>query len=315
VEKNAQGGETRNRAAQAAADTTLELQVASWRTDAPVGPGGAQPGRRSTLSGDIRHHPVFGSQFVRARDVWVYLPPGYAADSARRYPVVYLHDGNNVFNEATSFLGVEWGVDEVAEQGIRAGRLPDFIAVAVANTPDRTREYTWTPDPKHGGGTATDYARFLIEELKPFIDRTYRTDPRPEATAVVGSSLGGIVSLWLGLEHPEVFRRIGCVSPAAGWADRDLERLVRAGRGTGLRIWLDIGTAEATPRNGEPDWWLQDARSLRDALVLRGYVEGRDLHYEEVQGAKHNEVAWAARIGRILAYLLQDLPSPPESRP
>jgi predicted alpha/beta superfamily hydrolase len=171
-------------------------------------------------------------------------------------------------------------------------------------------EYTPTVDPHHGGGGAAPYARFLVEELKPFVDSTYRTDPRPAATGVIGSSLGAVVSLWLGLEHPDVFTRIGAVSPAAWFAGGDLVRRVSAARGTGLRVWVDIGTAEGTSNAGRRVW-LDDARALRDALVARGYREGQDLHYEEVEGAVHNEAAWASRIDRILAFLLADLPPAP----
>jgi predicted alpha/beta superfamily hydrolase len=308
VEKDAGGGERPNRTLVVGArDTTVRIAVATWRDQVP---GGAAPARPSTLSGDVRRHAAFASKHVPARDVWVWLPPGYGDDRARRYPVLYFQDGNNVLDRATSFLGLEWEVDETAGRLVEAGTLPPFIAVAVANTSGRMAEYTPTVDPHHGGGGAAPYARFLVEELKPFVDSTYRTDPRPAATGVIGSSLGAVVSLWLGLEHPDVFTRIGAVSPAAWFAGGDLVRRVSAARGTGLRVWVDIGTAEGTSNAGRRVW-LDDARALRDALVARGYREGQDLHYEEVEGAVHNEAAWASRIDRILAFLLADLPPAP----
>jgi len=302
VEKAADGGELGNRTLVVARDTTLAVAVAQWR-DQVEGGGAARP---STVTGDVRRHPAFPSKHVAPRDVLVWLPPGYAAGTTR-HPVVYFHDGQNVFDRATSFVGVEWGVDETTAQLVARGVIPAPIVVAVANTPARIDEYTPVPDGRHGGGKSPAYARFVIEELKPFVDSTYRTDPRPATTVVAGSSLGGLVSLWLGLEHPDVFGRIGCVSPAAWWGNRDLIHRVEAGKGTGLRIWVDIGTNEGTERAGVKQW-LDDARALNAALVARGYREGVDLHYEEIAGARHDETAWAARVGRMLAFLLADLP-------
>ncbi len=297
VEKDALGGEIVNRTCVPAGDDTIRIRVAAWRDQ-----GESKSARASTLTGTIRRHEAFPSKHVRARDVLVYLPPRYAADSTRRYPVLYFQDGNNVFDAATSFAGVEWGADETAERLIAAGELPAVILVAIANTPDRMAEYTPAADPRHGGGRAAGYARFLIEELMPFVDRTYRTRTEPASTGVVGSSLGGIVSLYLGLEHPERFGLVGCVSPAAWWADRDIvRRAARAGAdSTRLRVWLDIGTAEG----GSGGKTLGDARALRGALVKAGYREGVDLHYEEVEGGEHNERAWAARTDRMLRFLL-----------
>jgi predicted alpha/beta superfamily hydrolase len=300
VEKDASGGEIANHTHRATRDDTVRVVVGAWRDQ--VEGGGPRP---STLTGDIRRHPAFASRYVKPRDVLVYLPPGYDSDTTRRYPVLYFHDGNNVFDAATSFAG-EWGVDETAERMIGAGELPSFIAVAVANTPDRMLEYTPAVDARHGGGRAADYARFLLEELMPFIDRTYRTRTDAAATGVVGSSLGGIVSLYLGLEHPDRFGLIGCVSPAAWWAGRDIvKRAASADARRGpARIWVDIGTAEETPTAGRRPW-IDDARALRDALRRGGYVEGRSLHYEEVEGGRHNERDWAARTGRMLEFLLK----------
>ncbi len=305
VEKGATGEEIANRTRRIDGPDTVRVSVAAWRDRFE----GAPPARRHTLTGDVREHRDFPSVFVRPRTVRVWLPPGYDADTTRRYPVLYFHDGNNVFDAATSFIGIEWGVDEAATRLVESGRVPPFIVVAVDNTPDRMSEYTPAADRAHGGGGAAAYARFLIEELKPFIDLTYRTRPGPGATGVVGSSLGALVSLWLGLEHPEVFTRIGVVSPAAWWGGGDLARRVAAGAGAGLKIWLDVGTREG---RGAADAAreVDEVRVLRDALRARGYVEGKDLHYEEIEGAVHNEAAWAARVERIMAFLLAPGTSP-----
>jgi predicted alpha/beta superfamily hydrolase len=299
VEKDARGGEIANRRARAGERDTLFVTVAAWRDQA-----GGEPLRRSTLTGEVRRHAAFPSRFVRSRDVLVWLPPGYAADTTQRYPVLYFHDGNNVFDSATSFKGTEWGADETAGRLIRAGALRPCILVGIDNTPDRLAEYTPVPDARHGGGRAAGYERFLAEELKPFVDRSYRTLQDPSATGLVGSSLGALVSLDLALQRPDLFGLVGCVSPAAWWAERDIVgRAASVGKGTALRIWLDIGTAEGTEKAGTKEW-LDDARALRAALVTRGWREGANLHYEEVEGAVHDEGAWAARLDRILIFLL-----------
>jgi len=300
VEKDARGGEIANRrGAATGGDDTLRIEVGAWRdqTETPAA-------RVSTITGEVRRHEAFPSRHVAPRDVLVWLPPGYEREPRRRYPVVYFHDGQNVFDGATSFLpGQEWGADEAADRLIRAGRIPPCILVAVANTPERAREYTADVDPRHGGGGSSAYFRFLVEELVPFVDTTYRTRTGPRHTAVIGSSLGGLAALDLGLAHPGRFGRVGCVSPAVWWADAAIVRRVRTGPRPPVRVWVDIGTAEGTARAGTRDW-VDHARLLRDALVARGWREGGDLRYEEVEGAVHNERAWAARIDRILEFLL-----------
>ncbi len=301
VEKDAAGGEIGNRrGAASGGDDTLRIAVGAWRdqTEAPAA-------RAHTITGEVRRHDAFASRFVKARDVLVWLPPGYDAQPQRRYPVVYLHDGQNVFDGATSFIpGQEWRADEAADRLIRSRRLEPFLMVAVANTPDRMAEYTSDVDSGHGGGRSADYFRFLLEELQPFVVANYRTRTGPASTAVIGSSLGGLAALDLGLAHPDRFGLVGCVSPAVWWADTAIVRRVRAGTKAPLRVWLDVGTEESTGSDTGRKVWLDHARLLRAALAEKGWREGADLHYEETQGARHNEAAWAARIERILAFLL-----------
>ena len=162
------------------------------------------PERTHTLTGDIRFHHDFHSRFLaHDRDVIVYLPPGYRKTKMKRYPVLYLQDGQNLFDGATSFIpGRDWGVDETAERLIKAGEIEPLIIVGIYNTGmDRLDEYTPTADDRlKKGGSADLYGRMLVDELKPFIDSSYRTNSGHEHTGLGGSSLGGLVSLYLGLK-------------------------------------------------------------------------------------------------------------------
>ena len=209
-----------------------------------------------TLTGNIQRHSGFPSRILgNEREVLVYLPPGYRRTTVQRYPVLYLQDGQNVFDAATAFGGVEWRVDETAQELIKQRLVEPLIIVAVANAgEDRIHEYAPSkgriePDGKsrkRSRGLLRKYGRFLVEELKPFIDRTYRTQPEKEATGIGGSSLGGLASLLLGLWYPDTFTRIAALSPSVWWDDCLVYRLVEemefmAGRG---RLWLDTGTHE-----------------------------------------------------------------------
>jgi enterochelin esterase-like enzyme len=170
--------------------------------------------RPHTLTGDIRYHKNFHSKVLNNdRDIIVYLPPGYETNKNKRFSVFYMHDGQNLFDGATSFIpGQEWKVDETAQSLINAHKIEPLIVVGIYNTgKDRVNEYTPAQDPKYkAGGNADLYARMLVEELKPFIDRTYRTKPDAAHTGLGGSSLGGLVSLYLGLTVPGT-EVCGCV--------------------------------------------------------------------------------------------------------
>ena len=256
-----------------------------------------------TLTGDIRRHDAFPSALLgNRRDVLVYLPPGYSR-SRLRYPVLYMHDGQNVFDAATAFVGVEWGVDETAQRLITAKQIAPVIIVAVANAgEDRLHEYTPTRgvfeingQPGRSRALASRYGRFLAEELKPFIDSRYRTRPEPAFTGLGGSSLGGLVTLVLGLRFPKVFNRLAVMSPSVWWDDCAIYQLVEmTRRKLPLKIWLDTGTAE-------PGW--ERARVLRDRLVRKGWELGKDLSYFEAEGGGHDEGAWARRMENVLRFL------------
>jgi len=260
---------------------------------------------KHTLTGNIKRHRAFPSRILgNRRDILVYLPRGYRRFLRLRYPVLYLNDGQNVFDAVSSFAGVEWGVDETAERLIRAKLIEPLIIVAVANMgEDRIHEYAPTSGvidakakrKKRSKGLARQYGQFLIEELKPYIDQKYRTKPGPEFTTLGGSSLGGLVTLAIGMLYPQIFRRLMVMSPSIWWDNFAIYRLVDSiSEKPPLKIWLDTGTAE-------PGW--EQTRELCNRLIEKGWKLHKDLEYMEAQGANHSEAAWAMRVEPALRFL------------
>lgn len=251
--------------------------------------------------GALRHYPDVRSAFLpHAHDVVVCLPPGYDRDPTRRYPVLYLHDGQNVFDDyPMAAFGVQWGVDTTARALTYAGIIEPLILVAIGNAGrERIDEYTPTRDAAHdAGGLADRYGQMLVREIKPLIDHDFRTLPDAMNTGVGGSSLGGLLSLHLGLTYPHVFGKLALLSPSVWWDDRWIVRQLatfRAPHET-LRIWLDVGTGETR--------MLKGARLLYRTLVRRGWTPGVDLQYLEAPGALHDEHSWGERSGLFLRFL------------
>ncbi len=265
-----------------------------------------------TLTGNIQEHRAFRSKILaNRRDILVYLPRDYRRFSQQRYPVLYLQDGQNIFDAATAFSSVEWAVDETAQELIRKNLIEPVIIVAIANTgEERIHEYAPTRGvidetakrKKRSRGMARHYGRFLTEELKPFIDGHYRTQSGPESTGLGGSSLGGLLTLSVALWFPDVFQRLIVMSPSVWWDNQVIVKMVEElPAKLPLKIWLDTGTHE-------PGW--ERARTLRDALVEKGWRLYDDLQYMEIEGADHSEGAWAARVDPVLRFLFP--PPPPK---
>jgi len=258
-------------------------------------------GRMETLSVES------GNELIPSREVRVWLPPSYDEGEAR-YPVVYFHDGQNVFRPGGPF-GC-WFAEDAAVEEIKTGRMREAIIVAVANNPAdmgnaRITEYQPPEDenPRRRGrepGRCDRYAEFLVGKVKPAIDAKYRTLPDREHTAVAGSSMGGLVSLWLGM-NTDAFGAVGVFSPAF-WTSPNFTRAVMEGtKKDGLRIYLDMGTKEAGNLTG--DYW-HDALAVREALLKQGYAEGKDLLWNPGEGDEHNEKAWAKRLPVALRFLV-----------
>jgi predicted alpha/beta superfamily hydrolase len=233
------------------------------------------------------------------RDIFIYLPKAYHLQPERHFPVLLLHDGQNLFDGSLSYVSDHtWRVSSTADRETAAGEIAPMILVGVANTgPERMPEYTPTPDLKLGGGQGPRYARLLVEELLPMIREQYRTLPGPENTGLAGSSLGGLISLAIGLRYPHVFGRIGVLSPSIWWDDRSILQDVRSlPEKLHLRIWLDMGDEEGLRH-------VRNACLLAKLLEAKGWKPGEDLHFERFPGAAHNEDAWADRFGQVLRFL------------
>ncbi|MCI0355371.1 MAG: esterase [Acidobacteria bacterium] len=256
---------------------------------------------RSARKTTLRRHEKFRCRLLSTdRDLLVYLPPGYDESPRRRYPVFYLQDGQNLFDPATAFVrGRDWRADVTADRLIRARAIEPVILVGIEHGGEcRLDEYTHTVDRRRGGGGKADlYGQALVEEIIPFINFQYRTLPGREHVALGGSSLGGLVTLYLGLKYPRVFSKLAVLSPSVWWDSRAiLQYVARLRSKTQTCIWLDSGT-----REGHQE--LQLVAQLCDALVRKGWVVGEDLHYAEVRGARHEERAWGKRFGAVLRYL------------
>ncbi len=245
-----------------------------------------------------------GTSHPLARPVWVWLPPGYERDTARRYPVLYLHDGQNMFDARSA--GAEWGIDEAAQALVEARAIAPFIAVGVPSGRDRVRELTPTADRRHGGGGLPAYTAWLLEELKPQIDRRFRTRPEAVHTAVGGSSLGGVASLWIALHRSDRVGAALVVSPSMWWDDFLPRRDVLATPAPAPlpRLWLDMGAHEG-------EGVFAESRALRDALRSRGWGGTKIAYVEDPEG-RHDELSWAGRVEGMLKFLF---PPNPEDRP
>jgi glycosidase/predicted alpha/beta superfamily hydrolase len=273
------------------------------------------PGPALGVMGDRRLHPNFPSQFVAPRNVEVWLPPGYATHSAEHYPVLYMHDGQNVFDPTTSFGGVDWAADETMTRLIRERKVRPAIVVAIWNTAKRYQEYmpqqplAGTTSHSTGFGSTVQnseiisdaYLKFLVTELKPFIDRTYRTKTGRDDTFTMGASMGGLISAYAVIQYPEVFGGAGCLS--TGWpvADGAVIEYLRhhAPDPRTHRFYFDLGTA--TLDSLFPPWQARADSALRAS----GYVAGRSFVSRTFLRAEHNERAWRDRLEIPLVYLLK----------
>lgn len=262
-------------------------------------------GKRHTVSGEVRvWRGLQGSDGIPSRDILAYLPPSLAAGrpGTRRYPTLYFHDGQNVFDEHTSYAG-EWRADEALEGLARDGL--EAIAIGVPNSGDgrmdeynpwRSRESFWR-EGQSVGGKGDAYLDWVVGTVKPLIDASFPTSPERMETGIIGSSMGGLISMYGLIAHARTFGLAGVMSPSIRWNRYAIIRLIEARGVPPSRVHLDMGGREW--RGG-----LDDARRLRSALLAAGLDERRTLSYVEERYALHNEPAWARRLPDALRFLL-----------
>lgn len=294
-------------------DVTARHEITDFRKDTMEY---VKDWRGSGVKGTLVYWTDFPSAILGPRrHVSVWLPPGYEADAGRRYKVLYMSDGQNLFDPRIANTGVDWGVDEAITALVDESAIDPLIVVGVWSSPMRGPEYS----PWHGAG---DYARFLIEELMPRVNAEFRTLTGPENTAHMGSSMGGLLSFYLATKHPGVFGACGCVSthfplseaiaaqyfpmqdsaaPAAAAPDETPYILKEIAAGlaipAGARLWFDYGT------RGLDAGYAPTHAALRAALTAQGLKEGEDFIMRAYDGADHNETSWRARLKDPLRFL------------
>lgn len=258
-----------------------------------------------TITGDVRIINAFPiPQLQIERRVWIYLPSSYIQGD-RRYPVLYMHDGQNVFNQPTSW-GSEWGVDETLEQMALSDPKLEAIVVAVDHGgKERNNEYNFTINAEYGfGGKGEGYAAFLVETLKPYIDSHYRTLPGPEHTMIAGSSFGAYVSLYTAIRYPECFGRVGGISFVM-WHDNGaiIQMLQQSVLSPSLRVYLSIGGQETD--NPEFNQTAHEHVKLaHQTLIASGIPEDR-IRFDYVTDGKHHESTWSTLFPEVHRWLLQ----------
>jgi predicted alpha/beta superfamily hydrolase len=243
-------------------------------------------GKISVIGNVEFHREIYSRILDSKRDFFVWLPASYDDNLSKNYPVLYMHDGQNLIDPKTSFAGKDWQVDETVTKLIKEYKMKEIIVVGINNTKDRLEEYS---DTEKG----EKYLTFIIEELKTFVDSKYRTLTDPNNTAIMGSSMGGLVSFLAAWKHPEVFSMAGCMSSSFYYNDDKVFKMLDEYDGTKKHIKFYIDHGEDGLVRGQ---------KMFCKLTQMGYVIGTDLDYFYARGAEHNEKEWAKRMERPLIF-------------
>lgn len=277
---NKEGYTPANKQLKVRQDTSVKAFIPQWKE-------GPQNTFEGQITGQVAYHRELKPEGLKKRDLIVWLPPGYEQHPDKNYPVLYMHDGQNLFDPATSSFGTDWQLDESADSLIRHQLIEPLIIVGINNTTDRSAEYL-------PGDTARLYMKFITEQVKPLIDRSYRT--LPQRTATGGSSAGGIMAFMLAWEYPEIFSKAMCMSPAFKIQHIDYVKDVEAYRGPKkeILIYADNGGKGLEER-------LQPGiDDMLEVLQDKGYEKGKDLIWVKAPEAEHSEGAWAERAPEVL---------------
>lgn len=297
VECSADDSDIPNRTFTAKGDDVVEAVVAAWRDKGATTPG------RVTYTGDIREHKRIADETLdNERNLTVYLPPGYddPANKDLRYPVLYLQDGQNLFDESVSYNGIEWKADETAQRLITEGKIEPLIIVGIWNTPTRTAEYTPAAmSPEGTPGQAEAYANLVMGTIKPLIDSRYRTRPDASGTAIGGGALGGLAALSVVQHHPDAFGKLALLTPQLRANDKPVTELVKDGSAfKAKKIWLDI--SPETGASGANA--VADGAALVDVLNKAG-LDATQLKVTQLEVPSNTEPAWQARFDQVLLWL------------
>jgi predicted alpha/beta superfamily hydrolase len=244
----------------------------------------------------------FPSQVLgNTRGIWIYLPPTYVENTLASMPVVYMHDGQNLFDPSAAFGGNTWQVQQTMDAAAEDGTIAEAIVVGVENTSDRINEYTPVPDPQNGGGKGDVYLKMLTTELKPHVDATMRTLPDRANTLMIGSSLGGLITAYAGVTSSDVFGRVGVMSPSTWWDNNWLIGEVSTTMPAPARpllVYIDSGDS------GTSNDDVTQTAMLHAQYQSLGYSDGSTLKYVVQAGGQHSEIYWAQRLPGALAFLL-----------
>ena len=232
------------------------------------------------------HRKIYSRLMDKKLDFFVWLPAGYEANPSKSYPVLYMHDGQNLIDPKVSFAGRDWQVDETLTKLIKEYKIKEIIVVGIYNTSERLEEYS---DTEKG----EKYRKFITEELKPFVDSKYRTIADNKNTAIIGSSMGGLVSFLIAWKHPEIFSMAGCMSSSFYYKDEKVFKMIDEYKGEKKHIKFYIDHGEDGLLRGQ---------KMFCKLTQLGYVIGTDLDYFYARGAEHNETEWAKRLERPLIF-------------
>jgi len=289
VEVSSNGKDVRNRICFPGIDT-VRITVQGWRDMFEV------VQRKSTASPNVRFLPstLEMKKLNRRRAIRLYLPPNY--NQRLQFPVIYMHDGQNVFDEATSFAG-EWRVDEIMDS-LYSNRGFAAIVVAIYNdSKERLNEYSpWRNDSLGFGGNGDDYAYFVAKELKPFIDKNFRTNPDPKFNAIIGSSMGGLISLYIGLKYPEAFGRVGVFSPSLWFSPKVFDYVSKYKRKGEHKVYLLAGGKES-------ESMVNDIKTLEYHLYKAGYSDEDYLKLKISPDGRHAEWFWSREFPEAIEYL------------
>jgi predicted alpha/beta superfamily hydrolase len=269
---------------------TIELEIAGWEDQ-----GGSSGGSTAGPGVSIMNTNFFMPQLNRNRRIWIYLPPDYQT-SVKKYPVLYMHDGQNLFDRQTSFSG-EWKVDESLDSLFQKGDYGCIVVGIDNGGTQRINEYSPWVNPQYGGGQGDAYIRFIVETLKPYIDSTYRTLPEPENTGIMGSSMGGLISMYGGIKYPQVFGKIGAFSSSFWFSSQSYAQVSDTGAGENTYVYMIAGAQEGGNQ-------VKDTERMADLLLEKGLTADRLISKIHADGA-HSEWYWAREFPAAYKWLFE----------